>query len=109
VRLDVLHLDAGRAAEGLQRADLVAHQRLDLVGLERHRAPPEAQQVRVAGLGADRHAGAAAERDRCLHHPEVAGVESARQVGAGQVRNQSLVLAERPASEALAEVGVEVH
>ena len=48
-------------------------------------------------------------RDRRLHHPEIAGVESACHVGAGDVGDQSLVVAERPVPEALAKVGVEVH
>ena len=45
VRLDVLHLDALRATERLERPDLVPHQGLDLVRLEGHRPPAEAEQI----------------------------------------------------------------
>ena len=109
MRLDVLHLDAVRPAERLERADLVADERLDLVGLEGHRPSAEAEQIRVSRLRADRHARTPAQPDGRLHDPEVTGVEAAGEVGAGQVRDQPLVVAERPAPEALAEIGVEVH
>ena len=94
MRLDVLHLDAVGAAERLERADLVAHHRLDLVGLEGHRPATEAEQIGVARLRTDRDARAAAERDGRLHDPEVAGVEAAGDVGAGDVRDEPLVVAE---------------
>ena len=109
MRLDVLHLDAVCAAERLERADLVAHERFDLVRLERHRPASEADEVRVARLGADGDAGPTAKGDGGLHHPEVAGVEPAGQVRAGQVRDQPLIVSERPSPEALAEIGIQVH
>ena len=109
VRLDVLHLHALRPTEGLESPDLVPHEGLDLVRLEGHRPPAEPEQIRVAGLRADRHTRPAAQRDRRLHDPEVAGVEAAGEVRAGEVRHEPLVVAERPAPVALAEVGIEVH
>ena len=109
VRLDVLHLHALRATERLERPDLVPHEGLDLVRLEGHRPAAEPEQIRVAGLRAHRHTRAAAQRDRRLHDPEVAGMEAAGEVRAGEVRHEPLVVAERPAPVALAKVGVEVH
>ena len=109
VRLDVLHLHAVRPTERLESPDLVPHEGLDLVRLEGHRPPAEPEQIRVAGLRAHGHTRPAAQRDRRLHDPEVAGVEAAGEVRAGEVRHEPLVVAERPAPVALAEVGVEVH
>ena len=98
VRLDVLHLDPLCAAEGLERTDLVAHERLDLVGVERKRTPTEVEEVGIAGLSADRHAGTPAHGHRRLHYPEIAGVEPAGEIGAGDVGDQALVVAELPAA-----------
>ena len=109
MRLDVLHLDPVCAAEGLERADLVAHEGLDLVGFERERTPAEIEEVGIPGLSANCHTGTPACGHRHLHHPEIAGVEAAGEIGAGDVGDQALVVAELPRPEALAKIGVEVH
>ena len=110
VRLDVAQLDAGGAAERLERADLVADHRLDLVGLEVHRAATEAEQIGIARLRTDGDA-RASHRGRT-----VASMTRKSPAWKPQATLALLMWAtsrssspRRPAAEALAEIGVEVH
>ena len=107
--LHVVQLHAVRAAERLQGADLVADHRLDLGGLEGHRPATETEQVGVARLGADGHAGALAQGDGPLHDHEIAGMEATGDVRARDLLDEAFVVAEGPSTEALAEVGVQIH
>ncbi len=108
VRLDVAQRRAVGRGEREQRAHLVEHVGLDLGGRRLDLAAAEAAQVEVARVRADRDARARGERDRAVDHPRVAGVEAAGHVRRGHVLEQGLVGAQRPGSEALAEVRVQV-
>ena len=95
--------------ERLQRADLVDDVGGQIVGRDVDEAPSEPGEVAVADLGADPDAVLARPAGRCVRSAgRVAGVESARDVGAGDHAEHRVVVAEPPHAEALAEVGVEV-
>ena len=108
MRLDVLEPDAFAFGDAGQRADLVDDQVLDLLRAQLHLAAAEAQQVGVAGMGADRDPVGARQPHGAPHRPRVAGVPAAGDVGRRHHRHQQRVLAHRPGAERLAQVGVQV-
>jgi hypothetical protein len=109
VRLHVGDPPAGHPAEGFQGTDLVQDVVTELVDVVVDPPSPETGQVAVADLGADRdppvHRGPADP----VHGGRVAGVEAARHVRRGHDVEQGPVVAEGPATEALAEVRVQVN
>ena len=108
VQLHVAHPGPHRAAEGVQRADLVHHVGADLRGRRREVAPPEARQVAVAGVRPDGDPAPGGRRDGALHDHRIAGVKAARHVGRRHQAEQLLLSGQLVASEALADVGVEI-
>ncbi len=108
MRFHVRHPGAGRPREHLQRADLVGHLVRQLARGHVHGAPPEAGQVAVGDLRADPYAPLGGQFADPAHDGRIPGVETAGHVGARHDGEQGLVVGERPAPEALAEVCVEV-
>ena len=108
MRLDVAQPPTGRRDHPGERGDLVEHGRLEFFGAHREVAPAESLAVRIAGMGADRHAGTEGDADRPVDDERVAGVEPAGDVDRADDRDEGLVRAHRPWAEALADIGVEV-
>jgi hypothetical protein len=88
---------------------LVQHVRGQLGRCDVHLPPAESGQVAVAHLGAHCDAALGGARADPTHDRRVAGVESTGDVGAGDDVEQRVVVGERPGSEPLAEIGVEIH
>jgi hypothetical protein len=104
-----VRLHVGDRPERRQSADLVPQLVGQLVSRHVDAAAAEAGQVAVAHLGADPDAlGRGAGAD-AAHRGRVAGVEAAGHVGAGDDREQGVVVAQAPDAEALAQVAVQVH
>ena len=108
VRLYMPELHARRFGKRAHRACLVE----DEVGTSsgerpfaaaRTRPDPAARRARRSRRGASRRA------RRCAAHVRIAAVEARSDVRRGQVRHQRRVVAERPAPERFAQVGVEVE
>ena len=108
VRLHVRELHALRRAERLQRADLVQHVRVRLVGRQVHVAAPEALQIGIARMRADGDAGVLRHAHRLAHDHRIARMLPARDVRAGHKRDDLVVEPQRVAPEALAQVAVQV-
>ena len=109
VRLDVPHPVAGDPGERVERPDLIH----DIVGQLRRVdvdvAPTEADQVAIADLSPDRHAPPYRFGAHPSHDRRIAGVESARHVGARHQPQHRLVVAELPDPEPFAEITVQVE
>ena len=99
---------AGRSGQRVEGTDLVQDVvgQLDRVHLDE--PTPEPGEVAVAHLRPDHHALAHRGDAREAQRGRVAGVETARHVGAGHLAQHGLVVAEGPAAEGLADVTVEV-
>lgn len=108
VRFHVREPHVARAAKRLQRPHLIQHERVCVVGGERHVASAETLQVGVAGVRPDGHARPCGGVDGAAHDARVAGVHAAGDVHAGYERDHLRVEPERVAPEAFAKVGVEV-
>jgi len=95
-------------AKAVEGADLVDHVRHERRGLDVDEPTPEARQVAVAHVRADRHVGRDSPGADPAHDRGVAGVEAAGDVGTGDQLQQRVVIPHCPPAEALTEVGVEV-
>ena len=109
MRLDVRQPHTLRRGDARQRADLVGHQVLDLSGLDGHLAPAKPIQVAQAGVSAHRDAVSARQGYRGAHHSWIAGVETAGNIGRGDVRHHALVIAVALSPGGLAHVGIQVN
>ena len=109
VRLDVAHRRPGHPAHPVQRADLVDDVVGELVRRDVDEPPAEPGEVAVPDLGPDHHPRLGGERAGAAQRRRVAGVEPARDVRRRHEPEHRLVVAEHPAAERLAEVGVEVE
>jgi hypothetical protein len=107
MRFDVGQLGAGGAAEGLQRAELIQHQRGDLFGRAAQVPPAETNQVRIGRMGADTHIMAHRQGHAALHGQGVGGVEATGQVGLVDQRHGERIVAHLPGTEALTHVAVQ--
>ena len=103
VRLDVGDVDAGGACGGAQGLDLLGDPVGQHGGRDVHRLPPEALAVAVGDLGAYDHPARGSSLADGPHQRLVAGVEAARDVGAGHHREQAGVV-----GHALPQIGIEV-
>ena len=108
VSLDVLEPDALGTREGLERADLVQDEVLDLRRRHAHRAAAKSDQIRKARVRANRNAVVASEAYCSPHDLRVAGVIPAGDVARGDVLHERGILAERPPPERFAQVTVEI-
>ena len=108
VRLHVPHADAGAARDPVERAELGEQLGGDLGRARVERTSPEAHEVAVAGVRAERHAVTGGAPRARGHRHGVAGVEPARDVRARDEGEHRLVVADAPRAEGLAEVAVEV-
>jgi hypothetical protein len=94
--------------EGRHRTHLVENVGLDLGGVGRDLAAPEAPQVEVARVRPDRDPRAHRPGDGAIDDGRVPGVEPAGHVGRGDVDEHGLVRAHGVGPEGLPEVGVEI-
>ncbi len=108
MRLDVAKIRASRTGERGDRPDLVHDRRLKVGRSHLQIAASESREIRVAGVGADGHAGSHGAGHRPLDDERVAGVKPAGNVDRRDERDESVIVADLPGSEALADVGVEV-
>jgi len=106
---DVTHARARRTSEGIQRAHLVEDVGEQVSGGDVDAAAPEAGQVVVADLGADRDAPRGGARAHALHRRRIAGMEAAGHVCACHHLEQPVVVTEAPRAEPLSEVGIQVY
>ncbi|MNN13701.1 hypothetical protein D3C81_1267400 [compost metagenome] len=107
MRLDVVDLGAGGTAEGVQRADLVQHQRLHFFRRAGHMTTAEAGEVGIGRVRADAHPMLHRQAHGALHDGRVAGMETAGQVGLVDQRHGVSVVAHLPGAEAFTHVAVE--
>ena len=108
VRLHVAQRHARVGGERRDRPDLVDDRRLELGRRHVEVAPPEPDEVRVAGMSAHGDAGGRREPDRPLDRQRVAGMGAAGDVDARDERDERLVVAHRPRPQALTDVRVQV-
>jgi len=109
VWLDVRQPAAFRGHDGLQGADLVCGVVSYVVRGHVDAAASEAEHVREPYVGADGDAVLDGQARGRAHVAGVAGVESTGDVGGGDPRHHVGVVAESPATVALAHVEVDVH
>ncbi len=108
MRLDVTKLGAKGAGDGCDRPDLVDDRGKELGSRHVEIAPPETDQIRIAGMCPDGHSVIDREPDGPLDREWIARMRAARHVDAADQRDQPLVIAHRPWPEALADVGVQI-
>jgi hypothetical protein len=108
MRFHVRHVASGGPGDALQSADLVDDVGGQVLRCGVDEASAEPGEVAVGHLRPDAHASLGREPARAQQQRGVAGVEAACDVGAGDDAEHGVVVAQRPYSEALAEVGVEV-
>ncbi len=108
VRLDVAHRGAGDPGEPVERGDLVDDVVGEVVRIHVDEAAPEPGQVAIAHLGPDRHPALGGPLGDPPQHRRVPRVEPAGDVRAAHDVQQRLVVAQRPGTEALAQVAVEI-
>ncbi|MCY1446860.1 hypothetical protein D9M71_634500 [compost metagenome] len=107
MRLDVGDLGAGRAAERIQRAELIQHHGLHLVRRTAHVPAAEAGEVGIGRMRADADAMLHRQAHGALHDQRIAGMEAAGQVGLVDQRHGVDIVAHLPGAEAFAHVAVE--
>ena len=109
MRLDVTDPRPRATSKCLKGADLIDHFLRHNRGFNVDEPPPEAGQVPVAHVGADRDTVRGCAIADATHDRGVAGVEATRDIGAGHQAEQCVVITHGPVAEALAEVAVEVN
>jgi len=109
VGLDMSQRRAFGPGDGVQRANLGQYAVEDLAGRHRQSPPPEALQIGVTRMGADRDTESNAQMDRRPHDLRVAGVRAAGDVGAGHLAQNRRVIAQCPTAKAFTTIGVEVN
>ena len=106
--LHVRHRATDRAGQRVQRADLVDHGRSKIIGGDVQEPAAEADQVRIADLGADHDTALDRGPAGPAQGGRIAGMETAGHVRAGDHGQHRVVVTQTPVSEGLSEVGVQV-
>ena len=109
MRFDVTDRRPGGVSQRLQRADLVDDIGGEILGADIDVASAEAGQVAIAHLGADPNPPLRGGSAHFQQPGGVAGMESAGDVRAGDQVEHRLVVTQAPDTEALAQIGIEVH
>ena len=108
MRLHVGQAPALRPNDPVEGGDLVQDRGFQLLGVEIHRPPAEADQVRIAGVGADHGPGVEREPDGPPDRQGITGMEAAGHVDGRDEPHERRVVAHRPRPDALAHVRVQV-
>lgn len=108
MRFHVIELDALRSAEPGERADLVNREGIRFFGREVEVATAEALQIGIARVRPNGDACVCGHGNGLLHDERVSRVHAARDVAARNERNDLCVEAEGVATEAFAEIAVEI-
>ena len=108
VRLDVGDAGSRDPGDAVERRQLVEHVGVQLARRNIHRPSPEAREIAIGDVRADRDAVAGGRRAGREHDGCVARVEAAGDVGARHDAEHRVVVAHAPRPERLPEVAVEV-
>jgi hypothetical protein len=103
-----VELHAFRIEEGLERPYLVDQQGSQLVAAHLDLAPAEALQVRIGRVGANLYPLPLGQPHRLAHDDRVGRVEPARDIGHGDVRHDSFVVATLVEAERLSHIAVDL-
>jgi len=105
----MLQLDACRAREPQQRADLIDNEIINFLRRHLHRAPAEASEIGKTRMRSDRNTECFGFGNGLSHHPRITTMEATGNVGRGDVRQYLPVRADLIGAKALTHVAIQIN
>lgn len=108
MRFEIAHASPSGACHRVQPAQLIEHVRAQIVRRDIDEAAAKTGEISVTHLRSDDDTVGGCRRASALQGQRVTGVKATRHIGRGDHTEQCIIVAESPATEGLAEVGIEV-